>query len=838
VKTVDPGGLWQPGVDAPLFPGELLAGPEAVTDLDPALREQIGTYLLAVAAARGFPVHVAAAWNALHYGYDLVHAGYSESLLNADAFPTLDPKGLHTTPTGAMVLLPGGTPVWAEVMHVELDDEAFDTDGDLPAVRSGAPADTRTRLRAVVDPVAFGPLLPEQHAALTRLTRKGTLDATGHVTGPVTDTTATAATVLAADPVRAYANWLAAEAARLGGGPVPAVLGSTDRHMVADAVYASLQALLVLLAQTPGAQLVGEHLCPPALSVLPAGDVDDITRRVTRVRRRQVRHTGAGVAVRQLHPRVHLNGTRYLTGLVQVTETLRDRAMTGGTSVEDVRLRLDDAGRGGGVWCAVGAGQPDPGAGNHPLIPLGLGARTIVVPAKPSGDEPTPPAPVDEPAANTSPATSSETSTDASPDSALDSSREPNRERGKQRTEPGIAGRGTVDDEPEDEPDSDTGNGLLGDLDVSASHLTYTVALRVRHLAHGTLPAPAELAEHLHAAARPLAVRLGHPDGDLADDETFHEPVTHHDEPHQVRGITWPLAFHPGLLVTTTWTVGGRILDVTSELLPDPVTFAGVTLTHATDLAILAAHLGLAASDAPTANAAAGEQVDRDRTANPGTGLDGDPSDDPGCFDADDPLDQRCGTGGPTSDDTYGELDLSSAGNRAYLALLIRTLLRTVTSDSDGTRTFTAGKLVATTFAGLPVPADAVGRAHRLLDAYAHRGRLLRLPGTRRFVGVTSGFVEDPPTYVWWPPGQAAPLRRLPTPSLGRLHRPHWVPVSLRQLPHGWSPSPEKVASWPAVRANLGDAYLPWNLPPGHTWVEAHERGSDPGWKSGAVRDA
>jgi hypothetical protein len=56
------------------------------------------------------------------------------------------------------------------------------------------------------------------------------------------------------------------------------------------------------------------------------------------------------------------------------------------------------------------------------------------------------------------------------------------------------------------------------------------------------------------------------------------------------------------------------------------------------------------------------------------------------------------------------------------------------------------------------------------------------------------------------------------------------------RLPDGWEPSPDKVAAWPQLHASLGPTYLPPKLPYGHIWVEAHERGSDPNWRSGAVR--
>lgn len=811
--------LWQPGLDAPLFPAELLNGPAGVAELDDGLRAQIGDYLSAVVNDRG-PLHVNLAWNALHYGWDLAKHGYTETLLHTAALTTLQAEHLEQTPTGAIVQLWTETPVWAEVVHVEADDATGHDDGDLPAARSGAPYDADIRLRVVLDPAVFGPVDPDSQRVLDRLTRRGVLDTYGHLIGAAPPGAPDLAEEVATDPIRAYARWLAADPLHLSAGPVPTALDTTEPELTARAVAASMHAVLTVAATHPGLTVVGEHLVPSETTLpLDGADTDDIVRHAVRVQRRQRRYTAAGVALRDLMTDRRIPRSRYVAALTQLNAALIDRALTGPIDRENIRLRLDDPGRGGGVWRAVGAGADDPGDGCDPLIALGLGYAESLNTAV----DYTAVGRVTEPAAEwaNDPEPASD---DAGPEPAAGSA------TGGDDAEPAP--------EPTEDPaeleQGDRGDGLLGDLDITASHLTYACALRTRHLTDGTLAIPAVVSnEHLTSVPGVLALRLGHAGEELDDAETFHEPVTAHTLPCQLRGIGWPLSFYPGLLLTATWTVGGRILDVSTERLPDPVVFAGIELTHATDLTILAAHLGVSPPDEQTQAAAAGDHAEH---ASDGAAMDGEAPEAVGSGNEDAPAEDDCGTGGPESDLEHGEQDLADPANRAFLALLLRTVVRTVEPGDVGVRSFTAPVLVATAFAGLTVPKDAVGRAHRLLDAHAARGRLLRLPGEIKLLSVTSGWREGPPTYLWWPPGGRAPLHRLPAGLGSVVRRAHLVPVTIRQLPHGWEASPEKIAAWPAIWASLGPTNLPRELKPGTTWVEAHERGSDPGWKSGAVQ--
>jgi hypothetical protein len=772
--------------------------------LDPMVREQVCAYLAAVVAARG-PLHVNIAWNALHYGWDLASCGYTETLLRVDSLPRLTPGSLDGTPTGVIATLPTETPVWVEVVHVEADDLHADADGDLPAARSGAPYDTSIRMRTVIDDTIFGHPLPEQRRALNRLTRRDDLDQFGHLLSREAPASPRLAEEIAGAPIRAYARWLAADPARLGGGPVPPALDTTDPEPTMHALAASLHALLALADTDQRLRVVGEHLTLGSnTQVLAPEDLEDTIRQMLRVRPRAPRYTSAGGALRHLGTERSIQRARYVTALTQLTSALAEAAST---AVPDptttTRVRLDDPGRGGGIWRAVGAGS-DPGDGYDPLVPLGLGYAASLTTPKPSPS----------PGTDTRDAAGAATHARDGRSAAR---------AGTQTPAPG-----------QQEQVAQRGDGLLGELDVTASHLSFTFALRTRHLTDGTMPLPTALYDaHLRFAPQPLAVRVGHDGAELPDDATFYEPVTVHTDPCQLRGLLWPLEFHPGLLLTATWTVGGRILDITTERLPDPVIYAGIPLTHATDLTILAAHLGEHPPDNATAQAAAGPHA---HPTLADAALDGDPPDAPGIGNPEAPAEDECGSGGPTSDLEHGERDLRDPNNRAYLALLLRAVARTVQPGPDGVRSFTAPVLVATTFAGLPAPKDAVGRAERLLDAYAARGRLIRLPGQRRFGITTHGFREAPPSYLWWPPGGRPPTRRSRCTAGPAVRQPHRIPVTLRKLPEGWEPSPAKVATWPQVHASLGPTYLKAQLPPGHTWIEAHERGKDPGWRSGAVR--
>jgi hypothetical protein len=721
--------VWQPTRDAPLFPGEILAGRSGIGQLDEPTLTRIRAYLAEVVATRGFPLHVNVIWNALHYGYDTTTGGYDESVLRLDAFDLLTADRAATVPVGAMATMPAGTPVWVETIHTEIDDPAFDADGDLPAVCSGAPATAGMPVRLVFDADAFGDRMPEQRAALQRLARRGVLDRYGHMTAAIpvgTDLRQATATT-----AQRYARWLlAGDRERLAGGPVTAALPGADADTLLHAVTASLEAVAALLADTPGVSLTGEYATPTkARCRLNDSDLADITSTICRAGRAAVRYTGAGAAIRALPADRDLTETRYLAALVETTRALQIQATTAACPV-DVRLRLDDADRGGGVWRAAGADVPDGAADTSPLIPLGLGYAQRTAPV---GPEPHPPV-----------------------------------------------------QEHHDIPKH--GNTLMPDVD--ASHTTFTVVLRVRHLADGLLPLTTAVATQIGNTPGPLGVRIAHPGVDLADDEAFHEPVTLTAPAPAVSGICYPLAFYPGLMLNVTVTAGGRIIDAVTDPLPDPVNFSGTTITHATDLTILAAFCGLPDPGNPSPEATA----------------------------------RQTPAGSTEGDD------------KTHLALLLRTMHRTVPEEPDGTRTFTAAALAATTYAGLPAPAYAATRAARLLDAHASAGQLLRLPGQTRYLGTREGFAPDPPTYLWWPQGTAAPVHRQPSWTPPALLRPHHVPVTLRKLPEGWSPSPSKLAGWPALRAALGPAYLPTILPPGYTWVEAHERGKDPGWQSAAVR--
>lgn len=485
IEPLEP--LWRPAHDAPLFSGELLAGPDELTSLDMDARSRIQAYLAAVVAARRFPLHVNVVWNALHYGYDLFSGGYHEGLLRVDAFTTLNSGSAATLPIGAMVTLPAATPLWTEIVHTEYDDTGFDVDGDLPGARSGAPLDDDVILRVVIDPEAFGPLVPEQHTTLTRLTRRGTLDTLGHLLGQAGehpdpgDGTST--------PTR-YATWLVADPARLGGGPVPAALGSTDRDTLAVAVEASLQALLGLLADTPGLVVCGEYVTTAEHSrVLDPADIADIVAHICRIRRQSVRYTGAGPAVRALPTDRDLHGVRYLTALTELTAALRRRALTDpapATPAPGIRLRLDDAARGGGVWRASSVAVPNGNAiGISSLVPLGLGYAQRNLPSPPEALNSTDgTATPDSISCDTSDIAQGRNEGNSGVRSPEDGSDERPDDRSLVRA-PSDAG---IDDETF--VDNWAGNGLLGELDITASHVTFTVALRVRHLADGVLPLP------------------------------------------------------------------------------------------------------------------------------------------------------------------------------------------------------------------------------------------------------------------------------------------------------------------------------------------------------------
>lgn len=732
---------WQPFVDEPLFVPELALGLDAVST---GTRARMRAYLAALLERRRSPVHAAVAWNALHFGYDLGSGGYLGEMLNVDAFPILDrAPGTPLPPVGAMVRLPAGqTPVWGEVVHLELEHPDIDVDGFVPPRLSGAPAAELAdaaglvRLRLVVDTAAFGPLVPQQRNALMRLRRRGGTDMFGHV--PMTIQAGAGTDELDADELSAYATYLLIHRrGLLTGGPLGLGLDTPDDDSLFEATWRSLHAVRELLAGLPRVRMWRHHAIGANVSgssdtdgIAGWRDLDDLTTRIRSVHPGQVRHTAVGVALRGMVARTPaaafavLGETRYLAALVTTHLIL---AETDGPQGDDgrlqtgVHLRLDDDRLGGGVWRAEGLGIPaGPHAGVHPLVPLGLGyAETRF----------------ETPTAETSPAPE-------------------------------------TPDQPPSEP---SGDAEL--VDVTASHLAFRATLRPAHLANGVMRLPQEAADELKAnTGGEAALRLTHDGEQLDDTEASQYPLAVVDSPAPaLHGVEWPLAFHAGIQLACILTRGGSVVDATTERLDDPLDVGGHLIAHATDLAVLLAFLGL------------------------------------------------------------GERDPS--GRRRELAalaeLLLRALRRAGRPGPAGSRSATAPALAATAYAGLPAPADAAQRAAHALDTLVDAGRLQRLPGAQRADPAGRFIDTEPDTYLWCPPGVVPPPKQpaADTPPSARLNsavRRHLVPIFIRQLPPGWEPSPEKVAAWPTVRAGLGpDCLLPDRLPPGCTWVQVHERGTE-----------
>jgi hypothetical protein len=749
--------LWQPFVDEPLFVPELALG---LTAVPAQTRERMRTYLAALLQRRRAPLHAAVGWNALHFGYDLRRGGYVGELLNGDAFPILDstPKD-YVLPAGAMVRLPAGqTPVWGEVMHIDQEHPDIDPDGYVPPRLSGAPAldladvDGLVHLRLVVDTGAFGPLFPEQRNALLRLRNRGVLDTLGHLATTVPADAC--AEDLDADEPGAYARYLVIRRrGLLVGGPLGLGLDASDDGTLFEAVLRSLHAVRDLLAGLPSVKMWhhnavtdGADASPDPADVAGPRDLADLASRVRSAHPGQTRHTAVGSALRGLAATAPaadafaaLGETRYLGALVTTHLMLAatSEAQGGdGRLPSGVHLRLDDDRLGGGVWRAEGRGVPaGPHAGIHPLVPLGLGycnavgssavASDMLAGVKPpAGQPPTvepPPQPVDE--------------------------------------------------------------AVL--VDVTASHLVFRVALRPAHLAEGVLRLPDKVADELATdTARDVGLRLVHDGEELDEAEATQFPLALVDTPARaLRGVQWPLAFHPGIRISCVLARGGSVVDATTERLDDPLEVNGHLIVHATDLAVLLAFLGL------------GER--------------------------------------------------SSTGERRDLGglaeLLLRALRRAGQPGPGGSRRATAPALAATVYAGLPAPADAALRAAQALNALVDTGRLQRLAGARH-ADPAGRFIDiDPDTYVWSPSGVVPVERpRADAPPSARLDsavRRHTVPIFIRHLPPGWQPNPEKLEAWPQVRASLGpDCLLPDQLPDGCTWVHAHERGTEVPLEHVAVR--
>ena len=544
-------GLWRPFEDEPLFRSELLLGIEALPeDLATALRK----YLRQVAEARTAPVHVACAWNALHFGYDLVARGYRAEVLDPEQFGLLVAgAGTHfALPVGAFVRIERGNHwLWAEVVAKFGAGPAIDDDGWTPAEISGAPAlyeqreVTALAERTVLDMEAFGALTIDEHSEIGRLRhRANLLDAHGHLHGPAAYEQSGLADL---DDLAFYARHLLTRARPLlVGGPLGGVLDDPrDDEVLRQALDASLRTVADLLRTTDGLRVWGPYATP--------------TSRYERDRRAHAAFIDelVHVACRPLHePRYtavwplqaaqgggEVGMARAVRSIVHANMALADHASSAraGLLPGDVHLRVDDLWQGGGVWRAQRAPIPAEILSTDPSYPLGLGYLEYLGQAPSLVPGESPPAPVGDPFI------------------------------------------------PPPEFEDETTVEQLDD-----TLLVFTVALRPGHFDDGTLPLPRVIADLSLPGV--LILELLH-DGEPLPDADRVRRVN--GKAGRLTGCAWPMSFYPGIKLTVAMARHSRRLTAGTTLLDKAFVVDGTPYPWACDRHILLAALGLAEIEAP-----------------------------------------------------------------------------------------------------------------------------------------------------------------------------------------------------------------------------------------------
>ncbi len=563
--------VWRPYEDDPLFVPQTLLGFDA---LEPDDADRLRRYLVALVAHRRV-VHVAVAFNAVYFGYDLSFGGYVGGPVDFDRFE--DVAFGETTaalPVGAMVnVATGNNPLYAEVVYKEGAHPELGDDGDVPAWLSGAPAragapeegtepDAGTVLteRLVIDCDAFGKSLVASQAQWDRLRRRGKwLDGKGHL---LLDAQYESADDTETDDAEFYVRYLLTRArGQLLAGPLPLVLSDeAGEEQLAVALRAALGTIEEALCSISTLRMwrgyafsrSSLHDRLASRGVLGRDDLTTLAVAASRANSVAYRRFGKPASSMRYTAIGPLLGTvsgaeQQLAGLGYPVAVCHANAVFGdyatreaddGVLPSGTHLRLDDAWQGGGIWRA--SNPPGPYANLDPLVPLGLGwAESLRLPA-------------------------------------------PEAEQALELADPGASG----DIEPLDESDA---SATL--LSVTDSHISWTVPLRLAHILTGVAVLPdraVEEFEEAHLVGSGLRLLITHDGYELSQQEADQAiAVTLADRRTRLTGIEWPLEFFAGIVLTFSWQRGAAVLRAHSTLLDAPVTIDGVEYEHRYDPAIL-----------------------------------------------------------------------------------------------------------------------------------------------------------------------------------------------------------------------------------------------------------
>ncbi|MFC7891539.1 hypothetical protein [Streptomyces sp. NPDC057381] len=532
-------------------------------------------YLEAVVAARTAPVHVAVAFNAVYFGYEVQGDGYGSSPLRLDDFPVITfGECAPPLPVGAMACVTTGSdPLYAEIVYKEGAHPDVGSLGDVPAWVSGAPAGAegpgRTasdpaplrRERLVPDPQAFGPALSLSPTQLHRLRiRSRWIDEDGHV---VVETRYPSRKAARHDDLTAYAEYLLTTGrAQLLSPYVPTSLadlvGSTQDDVLRAGLMRLLDTVRRALARSEALRMWGPYaMTRDSLAACwrdpgPLGGDDlrtlaaAVEHAASPVRRRHGLTTSVA-AYTAVGPRLRafpgagevLRGVGYAAAVCRANIALADvvqRDSEQGLFANGTRVTLDDALEGGGVWRSCSSG--DAADSGDPLVPAGRGWTST-------------------------------TAREAAP-------------------EPELAPEPETATEPLDAPLEDAAAlGPVALLRSDEKEIVWQVPLRLAHLIGGRLPLHPRVAAEVRGSRglRPtLRLVLDHDGesakGNRAVQETVAELTADTD---CLTGVRWPIDCFPGLLLRIHWRRGGDVIRVATTRLEQPLQVGDRVIEHRYD---------------------------------------------------------------------------------------------------------------------------------------------------------------------------------------------------------------------------------------------------------------